>query len=113
MADFHYFCVFLVYNIKAYATITHWERNYLISNWSGGKETKCRGICFLPDKKTLRTHGGGSTGSDDAFDFRAWRKTNPCENKFHLICVEYVRKPRSFYATLWVNGSYVTTVYSR
>ena len=37
MADFHYFCLFLVYKIKAYAKIKHWERNYLISNWSGGK----------------------------------------------------------------------------
>ena len=40
MADFHYFCVFLVYKIKAYAKIKHWEHNYLISNWSGRKETK-------------------------------------------------------------------------
>ena len=48
MADFHYFCVFLVYKIKAYARIKHWERNYLISNWSGGKETKYKGNCFLP-----------------------------------------------------------------
>ena len=72
MVDFHYFCVFLVYKIKAYAKIKHWERNYLISNWSGGKQTKYRGICFLPDKKTLRIYGGGSTGSDDSFDFRPW-----------------------------------------
>ena len=57
MADFQYFSVFLVYKIKAYAKIQHWERNYLISNWSGGKETKYRGICFLPNKKTLRIHG--------------------------------------------------------
>ena len=109
VADFHYFCVFLVYKIKAYAKIKHWERKYLISNWRGGKETKYRGICFLPGKKTLRIHGGGSTGSDDASDFRAWRKTNPCEeNKFHVICVKYVRKPKSSYSTLWVNGSYVS-----
>ena len=40
MADFHYFCVSLVYKIKAYAKIQHWGRNYLISNWCGGKETK-------------------------------------------------------------------------
>ena len=73
MADHHYFCVFLVYKIKAYAKIQHWERNYLISNWRGGKDTKYRGICFLPDKKKLRIHGGGSVGSDDSFDFRAWR----------------------------------------
>ena len=52
MADFHYFCVFVVYKSKAYAKIKHWERNYLISNWSGGKETKYRGICLLPNKKT-------------------------------------------------------------
>ena len=60
MEDFHYFCVFLVYKIKAYAKIKHWEHNYLISNLSGGKETKYRGICFLPDKKTLCLHGGVS-----------------------------------------------------
>ena len=46
MADFHYFRVFLVYKIKAYAKI---KRNYLISNWRGGKETEYRGICFLPE----------------------------------------------------------------
>ena len=74
--------MFLVYKIKAYAKIEHWERNYLISNWRGGKETKYRGICFLPDKKTLRIHGGGSVGSDDSFDFR---------------------KTQSSYSTLWVN----------
>ena len=79
MVEFYYFCVVLVYKIKVYAKIEHWERNYLIGNWSGGKETKSRGICFLPDKKTLRIHGGGSTGSDVSFDIRAWRKTNPCE----------------------------------
>ena len=70
---------------------------------------KYRGICFLPDQKTLRIHGGGSTGSDDSFDFRAWQKTNPYEkDKFHVICVEWVRKPKSSYSTLWVNGAYVT-----
>ena len=69
MPDFHYFCVFLVYKIKAYSGIEHWERSYLISNWSGGTENKYGGICFLPD--ILRIHGGGSFGSDDAFDFRA------------------------------------------
>ena len=43
------------------------------------------------------------------FDFRAWRKTNPCEeNKFHVICVEWVRKPKSFYSALWVNGAHVS-----
>ena len=61
------------------------------------------------DKKTLRIHGGGSTGSDVSFDFRAWRKTNPCEeNKFHVVCVEWVRKPKSSYSTPWVNGAYVS-----
>ena len=29
--DFHYFCLFLVYKIMAYAKTEHWERNYLIS----------------------------------------------------------------------------------
>ena len=80
--DFHYFCVFLVYKIMAYAKTEHLERNYLISNWTGEKENKYRGICFLTDKKTLRIHGG--VGSDDTFEFRALRKTNPCkENQFH------------------------------
>ena len=40
MHDFHYFCVFLVYKIKAYAKTEHWERNYLISNWTGEKEKR-------------------------------------------------------------------------
>ena len=31
--DFHYFCVFLVYKIKAYAKIVHWKCKHLISNW--------------------------------------------------------------------------------
>ena len=71
--------------------------------------TKYRGICFLPDKKTFRIHGGGSVDSDESFDFRAWRKTNPCEeNKFHVICVEYVKKQKSSYSTLWVNEAYVS-----
>ena len=67
--DFHYFCVFLVYKIKAYAKTEHWERNYLISNWSGEKENKYRGICFLTDKNPLRIYGAGGAGSDDTFDF--------------------------------------------
>ena len=101
--------MFLVYKIKAYTKIKHWERNYLISNWSGEKEAKYRGICFLPDKKTLRIQGGGSTGSVVSFDIRAWRKTNPCEeNQFHVVCVESVRKPKSSYSTLWINGAYVS-----
>ena len=54
-------------------------------------------------------HGGGSVGSDDMFDFRAWRKPNSCEeNRFHVICVEYIKKPKSSYSSLWINGSYVT-----
>ena len=107
--DFHYFCVFLVYKIKAYAKTEHWECKYLISNWTGEKENKYRGICFLADKKTLRIHGAGGVGSDDTFDFRARRKTNSCkENRFHVIYVEYVEKPKSSYSSLWVNGSYVT-----
>ena len=68
--DFYYFCVFLVYKITAYTKTEHWERNYLISNWTGEKENKYRGICFLPDKKTLRIHRAGGVGSDDTFDFR-------------------------------------------
>ena len=39
-ADIHEFCVFLVYKITAYAKTEHWERNYLISNWTGEKEAK-------------------------------------------------------------------------
>ena len=33
--DFHYFYLFLVYRIRAYVKTEHWERNYLISNWTG------------------------------------------------------------------------------
>ena len=102
--DFHYFCVFLVYKIRAYAKTEHWERNYLISNWVGEKESKYRGICFLTDKKTLRIHGAGGVGSDDTFDFRAWRKRNPCkENRFHVICVDYGKRPKNSYSSLWIN----------
>ena len=43
--------------IKAYAKTEHWERNYLISNWTSEKENKYSGICFLTDKKTLCIHG--------------------------------------------------------
>ena len=107
--DLYYFYVFLVHKITAYATTEHWERNYLISNWTGEKENKYRGICFLPDKKKLRIHGAGGVGSDDTFDFRAWRKTNPYkENRFHVIFVAYVKRPKRSYSSLWVNRSYVT-----
>ena len=68
--DVQYFCVFLVYKIKAYAKTEHWECNYLISKWTGEKEIKHRGICFLTDKKILRMHGAGGVGSDDTFDFK-------------------------------------------
>ena len=47
MVHFHYFCVFLIYKIKGYAKIVHWERIYLINNWSGGRRLKYKGICFL------------------------------------------------------------------
>ena len=30
------------------------------------------------------------------------------ENQFHAICVEYVKRPKGSYSSLWVNGSYVT-----
>ena len=81
----------MVYKITAYVKTEHWELNYLISNWTGEKENRYRGICFLPDKKTLRIHGAGGVGSIDTFDFRAWRITNPCiEKRCHVICVEYV-----------------------
>ena len=87
--DFHDFCMFLVYKIKAYAKPGHWERNYLIGNWTGEKENKYGGICFLTGKKTLRIHGAGCVVSVDTFDFRAWRKTISCkENEFHVISVE-------------------------
>ena len=49
-------CMFLEYKITAYAKTEHWEPNYLISNWTGEKENKYRGICFLPNKKTLCMH---------------------------------------------------------
>ena len=84
---------FLVYKIKAYARIEHLERNYLIGNWTGGKETKYREFVSYPVKRHFvytgggGGGGGGSVGSDDAFDFRARRKTNSCEeNKFHVMC---------------------------
>ena len=36
-------------------------------------------------------------------------ETNPCEeNRFHVICVEWVRTPKSSYSRLWVNGAYVS-----
>ena len=63
-ADIHDFCIFLVYKITAYAKTEHWEWNFLISNWTGETENKYRGICFLPDKKTLRIHGAGGVGSE-------------------------------------------------
>ena len=72
-----YSCVYKSFydKIKAYVKTEHLERNYLISDWTGEKENKYRGICFLADKKTLRIQGEGGVGSDDTFDFRAWRKT--------------------------------------
>ena len=75
MHDFEYFCVFLVYKIKAYAKTEHWECNYLISNWTGEENNKYRGNCFLNDKTSLRIHGGGGVGSDDKFYFRAKNKS--------------------------------------
>ena len=39
MHNLHYFCMFLIYEVKAYARIEHLELIYLISNWTGGKET--------------------------------------------------------------------------
>ena len=53
----------------AYAQTEHWECNYLISNWTSEEEGKYRGICFLPDKKTLLIHGAAGVGSNDTFDF--------------------------------------------
>ena len=74
-----------------------------------GKRISIEEFVSCPIKRHFVYTEGGSTGSDDAFDFRAWRKTNPCEeNKVHVICVEYVKKPQSSYSTLWVNGAYVT-----
>ena len=33
----------------------------------------------------------------------------PCEeDRFHVIYVEWVRKRKSSYSTLWVNGAYVS-----
>ena len=62
-----------------------------------------------PIRRHSVSKGGGSTGSDDSFDFRAWRNTNSCEeNKFHVMCGEWVRKPKSSYSTLWVNRAYVS-----
>ena len=36
--DFHYFCVFLVYKIKACAKTDHSESNYVNINWTSEKE---------------------------------------------------------------------------
>ena len=49
----------------------------------------------------------GSVGSDDSFDFRGVGKRIHV-NKFHVICVEWVRKPKSSYSILWVNGADVS-----
>ena len=58
-----------------------------------------------PIEKTFRIHRRG-VGSDDTFDFRAWRKTNPCkENRFHVMC-GICYEAEEF--LLIINGSYVT-----
>ena len=86
MEAYIYFCVYLVCKIMAYAKTEHREHNYLIRNWTDEKEAKYSGICFLPDKKTLRIHGAGRVISNGTFDF-TWWKTNPCkENRFHVVC---------------------------
>ena len=52
------------YNMDTiFAKTEHWERNYLITNWTGEKENKYRGICFLTDK-TLRIHGAAGAVSE-------------------------------------------------
>ena len=50
MHDFHYFCVFLVYKIKAYAKIEHWERN-CNCNWRGGKKLSVEEFVSYPIKR--------------------------------------------------------------
>ena len=103
MQHFHYYCVFLVFKIKVYAKLEHWEHNYLNSNWRGGKDTKYKGICFLPDKKTLRIHEAGGVGSDNTFDFRAWLKTTPCEeNRLFIPTISYFLYLCNISAYNWV-----------
>jgi len=107
--DFKYFCMFFVYKIKSYESGSSSERNYLMCNRIDEKKDRFRGICFLKDEKTLRIHGASEVGDRHTFDFRWWVKTNPCEkDKFHVVCIEYVKKPKSSSSSLWVNGAYVS-----
>ena len=92
--------MFLVYKINAYAKIKHWERNYLISNWRGGKETKYRGICSCP----IRRH---FVSTEEEVPIPMIRLNLERGGK-RIICVEWVKKPKSSYSTLWVNGAYVS-----
>ena len=112
MGGFQYFCVFLVYTIKAYTRVEgEHERNYLISDWTGKKDNnRYRGICFLGDGKTLRIHGSQDVGSKYVFDIRTWPKTNPCEEgRIQVMCIEYVEAPKSSYSALWLNGRHGTS----
>ena len=87
MYDFQRFCAFLVYKIKGSAKIEHWERNYVIGNWSGGRETKYRGIYSCLIKRHFVYTEEEVLGTNDTFDCRAWRKTNPCGRIDSMLCV--------------------------
>ena len=63
-----------------------------------GKKLSIEQFVSYPIKRLIH---GGSVGSDVAFDFRAWQEINPCEeNRFHVICVEYVKSPKRSYSSL-------------
>ena len=48
-------------------------------------------------------------GTREKWDFRTWRKTNPCLlDKFTVLCVEWVREPKTSYSQIWVNGAHAT-----
>ena len=98
-----------MYKIKAYTRVEgEHERNYLISDWTGKKDNRYRGICFLGDGKTSYTRIA-RCWFQACVDFRAWPKTNPCEEgRFHVVCIEYVEAPKSSYSALWFNGRHAT-----
>ena len=50
-ADFYYFCVFLVYKIKAYARIEHLERNHLSVIGPVGKKLSIEEFVSYPIKR--------------------------------------------------------------
>ena len=107
--NFHYFSVFIDYKLNDYKkTASKNEMNYLSCNSDGGgKDFYFKGICFLPNQKTLRIWGGNDTVSNQYVDRTWWKHQNPCTtNEFHVLFVEWVKKPKQSYSQLWVDGSY-------